>query len=278
MSDKDQANKSTAQNEETIQSVSGGTLTIRNGEGFKDFGFLEMLDALPKDPEADAIMKAATASAEVAGEPILSIDLPEPSSDTEFHNIISPKGNTVRDLLNLLLKATPEQREELANALHVAQQISVADKAYEGAPKADFYGRLRAASNINKFMEALHGELQQDENYKLIKAFSRQLDLACVNGDFRDWIGSYRNLFTSQKEGVPTYKHLDAAWKHLQDQFATLVKDLTIIEIINVVEVLNEEGNGVVSRRYSVGLTPDKRQVIYTITGMGELVLHDIEQ
>lgn len=185
----------------------------------------------------------------------------------------------MKDLMNLLLNATPEQREELANALHVAQQISVADKVYEGAPKADFYSRLRAASNLNKFVETLHAELKECSEYKFIKMFSRQINAMSMNGDFRTWVSAgYSNPFSPPEPATTHQTYMEAGWAQARRNFMELVKDLSIIEITNVVEVLHEEGAGLVGRRYSVEISEDKKHVLFRIEDMNPLVLFDFPQ
>jgi hypothetical protein len=185
----------------------------------------------------------------------------------------------MKELLNLLQKATPEQLAELGNALHIVQQISVAEKRYEGASKADFYERLRAASNLNKFVETLHAELTQSSEYQMIMIFSRQLTGLGMNGDFRDWLMTdYGNPFTANQPAINRRTYMEAGWSQARRNFKDLVEGLTFNDMVNVVEVLHKEGAGLIGRNYSVDISEDKKQVHFTVANMRALVLYDFEQ
>jgi hypothetical protein len=185
----------------------------------------------------------------------------------------------MKDLIKLLANATPAQIEELGNALHVAHQISVADQRYEGAPKADFYERLRAASNLNKFVEALHAELKQHPEYKAIQLFSRQINALNMNHDFRAWMNvDYGHPFGKPSVPAARSTYMEASWVQARQNFSALVKDFNIAEITNIVEILHEEGAGLIGRNYHVEISDDKKHVLFRIEGYRELVLYDFPQ
>lgn len=185
----------------------------------------------------------------------------------------------MKHLLNLLNKATPEEREALSRALHVAEQISLAEKRFEGAPKADFYERLRACSALNRFVETLHGELKESAEYKEIQIFSRQISVLASNYIFREWIATdYGSRNNTNIPGDHNRNGCSNAWSQACQNFKDLVKNLTFPHIVNVVEILHEEGTGMEGRQYSVRLSQDRKQVIFQIQDMRAIVLHDIEQ